>query len=85
MMPDRELLIEQAWLSYSDNVIPKGAPAVQLQETRRAFYAGAQALFQTLLNILDPGTEETERDLETMNFIDAELKRFVAKVKVGLA
>jgi hypothetical protein len=82
---DKELLIEKCWLSYREAVIPSNAPSVQLIESRRAFYAGAQGLLQTVMGILDPGSEATEADLQTMSLIEAELKRFAAKVKVGLA
>lgn len=83
-MPDKELLIEQAWLSYRTEVIPAAAPQVQVTESRRAFYAGAQSLFGAIMNILEPGAEATEGDMETMSSIDAELRRFGAQVKAGL-
>jgi hypothetical protein len=40
-------LLEQ-WNSYSQAVMPRDASAVQIQECRRAFYAGAQALMGVL-------------------------------------
>jgi hypothetical protein len=37
-------VLSQAWLSYELQVLPANAPKTQRVETRRAFYAGAQAL-----------------------------------------
>lgn len=83
-MPDKERLIEECWLSYRDQVIPKDAPPVQVTECRRAFYAGAHSLFTTIMNILEPGAEATEGDLRTMDSIQAELRRYNAQVKAGI-
>jgi len=33
--------INDAWESYRDGVLPKDAPQVQVDECRKAFYAGA--------------------------------------------
>lgn len=81
---DKALLIEKSWQSYRNEVIPEATSATQVIECRRAFYAGAQGLFTTILTILEPGAEPTDGDLETMNSIAAELKRFVDQVKVGI-
>lgn len=37
--------VKQQWDSFFEQVIPPTAGAAQLQETRRAFYAGAWAMF----------------------------------------
>jgi len=50
-------------------------------ETRRAFYAGAQALMGIVMNSLSPDSEPTEEDVAVMEDLDAELREFVAKVK----
>jgi hypothetical protein len=67
-------LIERGWRSYRDQVLPNGAPPIQLQETRRAFYAGAKALLTVLTNDVTPLTEDAGvRVLET---IDKVLNQF---------
>jgi hypothetical protein len=81
---DKELLIEKAWLSYRQKVIPPNAGETQVTESRRAFYAGAAALFNTFMNIFEPGEEPTENDLRVVGLIQAELLRFGSQVKVGL-
>lgn len=66
-------IIEKGWESYRDQVIPKSAGAVQRAETEQAFYSGAAYLFDSIMTILDPGAEPTERDLQTMESIMLEL------------
>lgn len=68
--------IAQAWESYRRDVVPATASAVQVQECRRAFYAGAQGLLTALLTALDPATEPTERDLRLMDDVHTELLLF---------
>lgn len=36
--------IQEQWIDYRHKVLPKNAPAIQVQETRRAFYAAAHAI-----------------------------------------
>ncbi|OGT59005.1 MAG: hypothetical protein A3E01_18570 [Gammaproteobacteria bacterium RIFCSPHIGHO2_12_FULL_63_22] len=78
-------LIKSAWNSYLARVIPADAPIVQVTESRRAFYAGAQALLGTLMARLDPDKEPTEADLVMMDSIKAELDQFARDVQAGKA
>lgn len=66
-------LIEAGWQSYRLQVVPKDAGPVQRAETEQAFYSGATYLFDSIMTILDPGTEPTERDLQTMEALALEL------------
>ena len=51
--------INAAWRTYQREVIPRNAPAVQHEECRRAFYAGAVALFSLVMDAsADPKSEE---------------------------
>lgn len=78
--------LEHAWLMYERAVlIPAGAGAIQTQETRRAFYAGAQALFTTLLGQVSGGHPDTVTpgDLELMDAIRAELLEHSLLVRAG--
>lgn len=77
--------LNESWDSYAERVLPKNAPPVQIQETRRAFYAGAQALFTNVMQALDPGTEPTADDLRYMDALVLELAQFFADVKAGKA
>lgn len=73
MMTNKPLLA--GWERYVRTIIPAGASAVQIEETRRAFYAGAAHLFQRLMQ-LEAGSEPTSADLEAMDHIAAELAEF---------
>jgi hypothetical protein len=48
--------VARAWAGYREQVVPAGAGAVQVQESQRAFYAGAWALFNLILE--QPDTAE---------------------------
>jgi hypothetical protein len=52
---------------------------------RRAFYAGAQALFHGVLIALSPDAEPTEADLQFMSDLESELSEFGRAVKEGRA
>lgn len=73
---DKGMIIEGGWQAFLSLGIPKGAPDQQKVEMRKAYYLGAQHLWVSIINILDPGMEPTERDLRRMDMINEELKRF---------
>lgn len=75
-------VIADLWASYR-RVLPSDAHATQVIETRRAFYAGAFALLEALDNILEPGLEPTEKDIESLESIHRELQEFVKSVEAG--
>lgn len=75
----RTKFIEKEWTTYRLFVMPSDASAVQVDETRKAFYAGAGSLFHTILNFLEEGQEATKDDLEKMSSIQKELQAFVAE------
>lgn len=74
---DKGKLIEAGWVGLRIAAVPLDAPAIQLEEMRNAFFAGAQHLFSSIMTILDPDVEPTEKDLERMDLIDRELKAFI--------
>ena len=43
--------------------------------------AGAQVLFSSIVNILDPGSEPTEADLKRMDLIHNELVNWFKTIK----
>ena len=61
------------------------AHPVQVQEMRRAFYAGGQALLGLIMSNLDPGEEPTDADLARMDQLEAELMQFGRDVAEGRA
>jgi hypothetical protein len=72
-LADQGKLIEAGFAVFAHFVIPKDAPAVQLDEMRLAYMAGAEHLFSSIMNILDPGEEPTEADLLRMDLIQKEI------------
>jgi hypothetical protein len=81
-LADDGKLIEAGWVALRILAIPHNAPAIQLQEMRLAFMAGAQHLFSSIMTILDPGLEETEADMTRMALIDKELEVFAEELKL---
>jgi hypothetical protein len=77
-------LIGDQWRSYAEQIVPADAPKVQMQETRRAFYAGAQALFGVCFEIGGDDVSEDE-GLRSLESVREELNRFVDAVKHGRA
>ena len=80
-LADEGKLIEAGWISYRAVVLHPQAPAVQIEECRIAFFAGAQHLFGSIMTTLEPGSEPTENDLKRMDLMNAELDRFIAEFK----
>ena len=76
-LTDKGMLIEAGWIGLRLACDLEDAPKLQLDEMRNAFFAGAQHLFASIMTILDPGAEPTDKDLERMDLIDSELKKFI--------
>src|SRR5690606_29496803 len=72
---DRGLIIEMGFAGLISTAYPdwEAMPKDQLDQLRSAFFAGAQHLFGSIMGILDPGEEPTERDLRRMDLINHEL------------
>ena len=77
-LTDKGKLIEAGWVGLRLAAIPDDAPAVQLDEMRKAFFAGAQHLFSSIMTILDEDREPTDADLRRMGLISDELEAFGA-------
>ena len=80
------MTFESLWRSYA-TLIPADAPAVQLQETRRAFYAGAVA-FRRAMNELfddDASLDATPQEVTRFEVLNLEIEIFLAQVRAGKA
>ncbi len=75
-LADQTKLTEAGWCGFVLALKLKDAPPQQLIEMRRAFFAGASHLFFSMLTFLEPGREETEKDMERMNKLHDELESF---------
>lgn len=72
------------WDAYHKRVIPEGAPDVQIIESRRAFYAGAQAIL-TIMWLL--GGDEVSEDVgaQVIEGLHQEARAFAQDVVKGQA
>ena len=78
----KERRLEKSWQDYFTTVLkPAGAGSIQVIETRRAFYAGAQALLAAMVRSMGPGLEPTDADMQMMDDLDAELLEFTKAVR----
>src|SRR4249919_1634430 len=73
-LADEGKLIEAGWVGLRLAVGLENAPAEQLREMRLAFLGGAQHLFSSVMNVLEPGAEPTDADLQRMHLIADELE-----------
>lgn len=80
-LTDKGKLIEAGWVGLRLAAIPDDAPKAQLEEMRKAFFAGAQHLFGSLMGILEEDAEPTESDLRRMDLIDTELRAFAEELE----
>jgi hypothetical protein len=84
-LADEGRLIEAGWVALRLECVPLNAPAVQLEEMRNAYMAGAQHLFASMLGMLDPGTEETPDDMRRMDLIAREMEVFGKELELRVA
>lgn len=81
-LADKGQLIEAGWVGLRLVAIPLDASPVQLDEMRNAYFAGAQHLFSSIMTILEPDAEPTAKDLERMDLIDRELRKFIQQFEL---
>lgn len=77
--------IAKGWSSYLVTVMSPQAPPIQVRETKRAFYAGAQHFLMSVMRIMDPEAEPTAADLARLEAMDQELQAFAREVADGRA
>lgn len=75
-LADEGRLIEAGWIGLRIAAGLERAPAVQLDEMRKAYMAGAQHLWSSLMVVMDPEAEPTPADLRRMALIQNELDAF---------
>lgn len=67
--------LTDGWISYVHRILPRGSTQIQVQETRRAFYAGMQH-YHGVLATLDADATPAERT-RILAEIERELQTFV--------
>lgn len=75
-LTNKGLLIEAGWVGLQLALGLENAPKTQLEEMKKAFFAGAQHLFSSIMTILDEDSEPTEDDMRRMSLISDELEKF---------
>jgi hypothetical protein len=81
---DKGLLIEAGWISLRVAAVPLDATPLQLTEMRKAFFAGAQHTFSSIMTMLGPGDEPTDADMRRMSQIESELETFGAQLQAEI-
>lgn len=76
-LTDQGKLIEAGWIGLRAVWLHPDSPQNQIDECRQAFFAGAQHLFASIMTILEPDAEPTDKDLERIGLIEAELQSFI--------
>lgn len=76
---DQGKVLQGGWAAF-EYLILQGAPDIQREEMRKAYFAGAQHLFASIMTVLDPGDEPTDQDLVRMEMISKELAAFEMEV-----
>jgi len=74
---DKGKLIEAGFVGLRLAAIPEDAGKTQIEEMRNAFFAGAQHLFASIMDIMDDDHEPTASDLKRMDMIQSELDVFI--------
>lgn len=84
----RQSPLQSMWLEYQKSSIPRTAPAMQIVQMRRAFYAGA-ASFLTLTMVMLSDTKDPNdvmpEDLKLMDTLHAEIEQFTKDMEAGKA
>ncbi len=83
-LADRGKLIEAGFVALRMKAMDPEASELQVKEARMTFMAGAQHLFSSIMTILDPGEEPSDKDLARMSLISAELEEFYAEMVARL-
>jgi len=81
---DRGKLIEAGFAILRQQAIPPDASPTQIIEMRKAFFAGAQHLFGSIMSFLEPGQEPTEKDAERLDQVANELAQFATELEAEI-
>lgn len=72
---DEGMLITAGFVAYRRQVIPQNASDVQVDECFKAYLAGCQHLWASMIDFLEPGVEVTEKDERRMENIFEEMEK----------
>src|SRR5690606_14679379 len=75
-LADQGRVMDEGWIAYRASVLPSHAGAIQVAETRLAFFAGAQFLFAACFAMMDDGDTPSAADMQRIAAVSAELDAF---------
>lgn len=81
---DDARLIEAGFDALRAMAIAQDAPQIQVDEMRLAFMAGAQHIWGSMMQFLDPDSEPTMDDMRRMQSIQDELERWEQKLRLRI-
>jgi hypothetical protein len=84
-MPKPVLTLAAAWAAFDAMVFDGAVANAEKVAARRVFYAGAQSVLDILLAGLEPTVEVTEREVDRVEALSNELRRFGEEVEAGRA
>jgi len=73
-LADQGKLVEGGWAAFAHICFNESTPQEQRVEMRKAFFAGAMHLFQSIMGVMDADREPTEHDMIIMSKINDELE-----------
>jgi hypothetical protein len=73
--------IRDGWIGYLERVIPSGASPVQVQETRRSFYAGAAHVMNLLAAVGDDPTITEDEGVKILDERAKEVENFASDIR----
>lgn len=82
-LTDRGKLIEAGFVAFKHLTLQRASQA-QIDVMRIAWMGGADHLFSSIMDILDPGEEPTDKDLKRMDLIEKELAEFRTELLLRL-
>lgn len=80
-LADRGQIVEGGWKAFELLTGLKGLPEGGRSECRDIFFSGAQHVFGCIVGMLDEGKDATEKDLDRMAKLHAELQAFAEELK----
>lgn len=78
-------VIQEEWAAFERKVLPVNCSAVQRQEMRRAFYAGAMIVFDAVAHAMSDGDEMTPADEQLLIDLAREREEYLALLALGRA
>jgi hypothetical protein len=84
-MPLQRQYVNEQWNDFSKKVLSPECSDVQRIEMRRAFFAGAVALWSIFFKGLSEGEDVQPEDLKKMSDLQAEFDHYAEQLRKGAA